>query len=590
MPGRSLRNRIFVALTLLSLIPLIIVAYQGYHCGRMAVQSSLEQHVFSVAASRRAMIGRWLLERERDLAALASLPGLIASLEESQAGRREADRSHWHEVLNAVQSAGSEYEILAFYDATKSLIAAAETASHPDEGFGDAAFWAGVMGADAAYLETEIAGNGDGAVLRMGRPVKRGDGATLGFVVARLNVTRALAPILEDRAGLGHTGKAYLANSDKRVGAEPIATVHGGADNLLAFSHTEPGDRDADQIGDSSFRTGDTIGATLPLPLGSDWWLVVEIRQNEAMRPVQVLLYRATIVVSIALLAVTLVSAWLSRSLGGPLANLAAVARRISGGNTAERMGPVSLHEVEDVREAFNGMLDELRDKENVIVRSATLATVGELTSRVVHEMRNPLSSIKMNLQALKASPNLDTGDRELAEIASGQSARLEGMLNELLQYGRPIDLNTESVPARSLFGEVMPNLRRLAAEKGIQIALADRSGTARVNVDVEQFSRALENLVKNAIEASPYGAAVEISAQFDNDKLILEVSDTGSGVRPEHRAMLFKPFFTTKSDGTGLGLANAKKIVDLHGGRINSRESPDGGTTFVIALPRAAR
>ncbi|MBX3179472.1 MAG: sensor histidine kinase [Candidatus Hydrogenedentes bacterium] len=588
MPGSSLRHRIFAALTLLSLIPLTIVAYQGYHCGRMAVHALLEQHVLSIAASRRAMIQLWLIERERDLAALASLPGLSSALEELQSGRREKAFSHWRETLNSIQGAGSEYESLALYGPEWTLLAAAEVDGDPGQTAVDAEFRDRAASAEKVYSEPEGAADGREAMMRLSIPVRRGQGAIAGFVVARLNVTRAVSPILEDRAGLGRTGTVYLASSDKRRGAAPLAATHGSADEFLAFDHLDSGDPGAAQTRDSTFQTGDTIGATLPLPLGSDWWLVVEIRQDEAMRPVRVLLFRATVVVVVALLAVTFVSAWLSGSLGGPLANLARVARGISSGNTDARMEPATLREVEEVRSAFNGMLDDLRDKENVIVRSATLATVGELTSRVVHEMRNPLSSIKMNLHALKSSARLDADDRELAEIASGQSARLEGMLHELLQYGRPIDLNLEPFPAGALLANLMQNLRRLAAEKGIQIAFEDYTDMASVNVDVEQFSRVLENLVKNAVDASPNGSAVEIGARVHGGEVIVEVLDSGAGIRPEHRAILFKPFFTTKSDGTGLGLANAKKIVELHGGRIYAGASPQGGAAFCIGLPRA--
>lgn len=588
MPGSSLRHRIFAALTLLSLIPLTIVAYQGYHCGRMAVQALLEQHVVSIAASRRAMIQLWLIERERDLAALASLPGLTSALDELQSARRELALSHWRETLNSIQRAGSEYESLALYGPEWTLLAAAEMDGDTGQAPVDAEFRDRAASAEKVYSEPEGAADGGEAMMRLGIPVRRGEGAIAGFVVARLNVTRAVSPILEDRAGLGRTGTVYLASSDKRRGAAPLAATHGSSDEFLAFDHLDSGDPGAVQTGDSSFQTGDTIGATLPLPLGSDWWLVVEIRQDEAMRPVRVLLFRATAVVAVALLAVTFVSAWLSGSLGGPLANLARVARGISSGNTDARMEPATLREIEEVRSAFNGMLDALRDKENVIVRSATLATVGELTSRVVHEMRNPLSSIKMNLHALKSSARLDADDRELAEIASGQSARLEGMLHELLQYGRPIDLNLEPYPAGALLANLTQYLRRLAAEKGIQIAFEDNTDMASVNVDVEQFSRVLENLVKNAVEASPNGSAVEIGARVDGGEVIVEVRDSGPGIRPEHRAILFKPFFTTKSDGTGLGLANAKKIVELHGGRIYAGASPQGGAAFYIGLPRA--
>lgn len=250
----------------------------------------------------------------------------------------------------------------------------------------------------------------------------------------------------------------------------------------------------------------------------------------------------------------------------------------------------MNLEEAEEVRCAFNRMLDELRNKEEELVQSATLATVGELTSRVVHEMRNPLSSVKMNFQALQRSVEQNTENLELAEIAMSQLVRLESMLNELLQYGRPLKLTKKDVNVESLFHGVVVELRGASLEGQVEVHFQIQPEVGDIWVDVEQFTRVLVNLVRNAVEASPKGSQVEIHARsggLSSGTTLIEVIDRGAGIREEQLEMLFKPFFTTKSEGIGLGLANVKKIIGLHSGQISAENGQTAGAIFTITLPQ---
>lgn len=584
----------FFALTLLSLLPLVSTAYQGYHCGRMVVMDLLRHHAISVAEARQAIITQWVEERSQDTEALASVPLVTTCLARILGDHDEAARAVLAETLHTFQSVGGSYEHLTIFDSAWSPVASSGDGAHSDEAFAEPEFQAHVRDAVGVYFGgVHRHGEGDMGT-HVGRVIRDGNGETLGYLVANLNLTTSLTPLLKDRSGLWSAGAVYIVDSK----SGPIMGVVG--ENEASSISIPPGNGDG--MGDhtsganssADVHSLQTISASMPLPI-NDWRLVVDIDMEEAMAAVRVLLYRAVGMVSAALLAVVLVSLWLSRLLGGPLANLASVARRISEGHSDERMGPMHLREADEVRGAFNQMLDELRDKETVIVRSAKLAIVGELTSRVVHEMRNPLSSIKMNLQALKRSGDLDAGDQELAEIAGEQAQRLERMLNELLLYGRPVELHMESVSVALLFDAALAELRGLAEERGVSVgtAIDEGSGTPAISVDLEQFSRVLTNLLKNAIEASPAGTEVMLCAHASNlreSEIVIEVRDQGVGIRPEHQELLFKPFFTTKSDGTGLGLANVRKIVELHAGRVHAVSAASGGTTFIVEMPCASR
>jgi len=231
---------------------------------------------------------------------------------------------------------------------------------------------------------------------------------------------------------------------------------------------------------------------------------------------------------------------------------------------------------------------------ERALAKTASLAAIGELTSSIAHEMRNPLSSIKMNIQTIQQ--NLGSKDAlfsELAEITCQQSLRLETMLNDLLSYGKPLQLNL----SRSSFPELMQKtLVAIAQEKknkGVILEINNSLGDdLPLVVDVELFIRAFSNLILNAIQWSPKEGTVQISARIaqsqddQENQVVILVRDNGPGINPEKIGRLFQPFFTTREGGTGLGLANVRKIIEYHGGMVTGNNSPDGGAVFTIFLP----
>ncbi len=321
---------------------------------------------------------------------------------------------------------------------------------------------------------------------------------------------------------------------------------------------------------------------------GTGWLLGAEADPDEALAWLGTLRRRAIATGTITLVLLVGVAYGIARALGRPLRELARVASHVRGGRTEERLGPMRGAEAEAVRRAFNRMLDDLREKQRELVRSATLASVGELSSSIVHEMRNPLSSIKMNLQALRPLAESDPGYRELADIAWDQLGRVECMLDDLLKYGRPVELHDEPITFRELADSALPVVADAARVKGVRIDVDDGLDGHRFEVDREQMTRALTNLLLNAVQAAPPGGEVRFSAHphAEDGRVVIEVADSGPGLAREAADRLFRPFFTTKPDGTGLGLANVKKIVELHDGTVSAGNRPGGGAVFAVTLP----
>jgi signal transduction histidine kinase len=180
----------------------------------------------------------------------------------------------------------------------------------------------------------------------------------------------------------------------------------------------------------------------------------------------------------------------------------------------------------------------------------------------------------------------------ELGQIALDQVGKVEGLLTDLLQYARPIELSVSAVPVARVLQETSNHLRAAIEAAQIRLEVDDRTQGAEMLVDEKRIEEALSNLVRNAVEAVSPGGTVILEAdrpKGDDGDWVLAVKDDGPGLGETRGDDLFRPFFTTKDTGTGLGLAHARKIVELHGGSITAENREGGGAVFLIRLPAKA-
>jgi signal transduction histidine kinase len=240
-------------------------------------------------------------------------------------------------------------------------------------------------------------------------------------------------------------------------------------------------------------------------------------------------------------------------------------------------------------QQRLKALLTENRHRK-ALEYAGTIAATGKLSSTIVHEMRNPLSSIKMNLQALSRKVQDDPAFSEMALIASQQSERLEEMLAELLHFSKPLTLFLEEIKFRTLADKVVEKFEPTACDKGLSLQVKDHLGEERLTVDIEHIERALTNLVTNAIQWAPAESIVSIIGRRDQNNeqfLTISVTDRGPGIPKGHLHKLCTPFFTTLPEGAGFGLASAQKIVAYHGGTITAENKHEEGVTmFTMNLP----
>jgi PAS domain S-box-containing protein len=240
--------------------------------------------------------------------------------------------------------------------------------------------------------------------------------------------------------------------------------------------------------------------------------------------------------------------------------------------------------------EAFNDMT-EVRRLENQVRQMHTLAALGEMAATVAHEIRNPLGGIASFANLLERDLEADDPNRRLVRKITEGVARLNRIVSSLLSYTRPLNLNTHPVDLSQTVEEAAAFFEIDAARQSPAVTIERHFAESRTcQVDTEQFHQVVLNLLLNARQAMPEGGTIgiELSSERaeDGDWAIVCVRDSGIGIEAAVRDKLFTPFFTTKEDGTGLGLVTSRKIVEAHGGRITVDSVPGQGTCFTIALP----
>jgi len=222
--------------------------------------------------------------------------------------------------------------------------------------------------------------------------------------------------------------------------------------------------------------------------------------------------------------------------------------------------------------------------------RAERLSAIGHLSAGLAHEIRNPLASISGAASILRRHLPADEKLERCVHIIDAECQRLNRLVTNFLNFARPRLPSFQQTNLRVLLKDVIQVTEHALAKKQITFREQLENSLPDVECDPDQLRQVLLNLLINAIEASPDGAAVTLTADAAEGKVVIRVIDEGSGVAPEHIEKLFDPFFTTKESGTGLGLPVAHQIVGQMGGNLSARRNADRGMTFSIALPLKQR
>jgi signal transduction histidine kinase len=231
---------------------------------------------------------------------------------------------------------------------------------------------------------------------------------------------------------------------------------------------------------------------------------------------------------------------------------------------------------------------DRERKSQKALGEAGNFAAIGQAVAGIAHDIKAPLTAIGgFTRSVLKRLP-ADNPDREKLDIVVREADRLEALLKDMLDFSRPMDLHLSREDVKGLVESTLPLVEAEGERRKVRIETGWGSRMPLILCDQGRIRQALLNLLLNAIQASPEGERVEIRVRQAGARALIDVVDRGGGIPVEMREKIFLPFFTTKTEGTGLGLPMALKIVQAHGGRLRAMENPDKGTIFRIALPLA--
>jgi signal transduction histidine kinase len=282
---------------------------------------------------------------------------------------------------------------------------------------------------------------------------------------------------------------------------------------------------------------------------------------------------------------------------GRPMRN-----RRVPVPAPADGVGPAVVLLSVDILEslpgtalASAGLLVRLRDPEaqrkigRELRTADRLSAISRVSGGVAHEVKNPLNAILLHVEVARAK--LAQGNTEVGaemEIISREILRLDRVVKTFLDFSRPVELNLSTVGVQDLVAEILELARPQAEGSQIRINVAQETESAEVRVDRDLLKQAFLNVVVNAMETMPEGGELGVASSVNEDTAEIRISDTGPGIPPELREKIFRLYFTTKKEGSGIGLAMAFRIVQLHDGTIDFTSEPGKGTTFFIRLPLA--
>ena len=231
--------------------------------------------------------------------------------------------------------------------------------------------------------------------------------------------------------------------------------------------------------------------------------------------------------------------------------------------------------------------LTELRKMEESVKRGERLAVIGGLAAGVAHEIRNPLASISGSIELLTDSFNAEDENTALMEIVLREIDRLDGLVDELLNYANPQPLQKRSFDLRKLVDDTLRVFHSDKRRKGINVEFAE-GDAIEIDADPEKIRQLFWNLIRNAADAARHGGGnVQIRATREGDRAVLRVQDDGPGISDDDLRKIFDPFFTTKNAGTGLGLAIVHSIAHDHGGSVLVESKAGSGAVFTVEVPK---
>lgn len=586
----NFRQRLTLAFSLTVLLCITAVAWIIFALARRGLAQANE-------ISSAALIAQFHHEFDRQKEDVAHRIETIAASDAvlhmaiASANDNASDGAYLNDAKNIAQS--QRLDFLEFVDANKKIVSSA----HWPAKFGYESNSIPAVIPAAAFLQPQELPDGSALGLVAVREIQ--NAGKPFYVIGGKKIDKSFLAAIELPAGMRTMFYQNLGAAFVRENLiDPSGTVQNPALLMTLLQRVlQRGDEESETIHWSRNAADDESIDAIPLAgpdhhvlgvflVGNSQRSYVELREHVRSA--------ALIAAGAGLCLAILISGWVSARVTRPVEQLAATAREVAAGNWDAQAPILSSDELGELAASFNHMTHELLEQKERLVQTERVAAWRELARRLAHELKNPLFPLQLTVENLlrARTQNPEQFEEVLQESSSTlltEIANLKAIISRFSEFSKMPQPRFENVQVNDLLQQAVRLFQaQLQAPGNPSIAcnlhLAD--SLPPVAADPELLHRAFSNLILNAMDAMPNGGTLGIATRATDNGIAVEISDTGTGITPEECERLFTPYYTTKSHGTGLGLAVVQSVVSDHGGRVYARSRPGEGTTFIIELP----
>lgn len=418
-------------------------------------------------------------------------------------------------------------------------------------------------------------------------PIKRLNTIT-GAAIADINLVAMWN--LVDSIRIGDSGYAFVVSGDGRL------IAHGLGDGKVRVLSNE----NVKSLGivegvlNGKYTTNiykniegdEVIGVAAPIPsLG--WGIVIEIPLRDAYAPARQMTIFLTISIALFVVAASMLGfAGGRRYIMQPIKSLIGATKRIARGDLDEEVTISTEDEFQEVGDAFNKMMVQLKILQEDIKRNERIAFMSKIAAGLVHDLRHPVRNIENCSRMIMKMYDREDYRNTFNNIVTREFGNINRFLEDLLNLSRPLQLTPIPLNVCAEITGIVEMFREEAGKKGIGIETISSDGAIKISADKFSVERVFKNIIRNAVEAMSEGGTLRISVTSSYDSVDIRFRDTGPGIPGDKIENLFTEFTTTKGTGLGLGLAISKRIIDAHHGTITIESEPGKGTTVTIRLP----
>ena len=598
----TLKTKLMLFFLVLALVPISIIGIFSINNTEELVINLVLRQLKNVATDKVAILERWLSERKADMQVITGTsilktmnPEMIAS------------------YLNLIQNHYGVYKDITVVAANGDII----FSSHDIKPISDIPKWNDSATGEQLFLSNivHLPEEKESSFI-IAAPIFAND-KLLGTVYGRVGTNKIITFILS--VALGKTGECYLVDKNGTFLAhkEPDRILKENISQSESFKNIF-GSRDLKQTY-LDYRGVEVFG-TFQKVRGTDWYLVVEQDRDEAFQSVDALkryiYFTIIIFISSAFLLTWIISSHIVKPIRAlsQSADILADSEFDKGIIKSDRQDEIGIlfrafenmaHEVRkrqsNLEQEVNLKEAELKETDLILKqikliaeRSEKFAAIGRLGAAVAHEIRTPLTSIKLFLESVQGEIEISPEYEEDLTIAMGQIKRIEAAINRFLDYTKPQELIFSEIDIAQLIEEVVFMVRPMANKQECRLDVKIEKNLPKIDGDKKFLEEAMVNLFVNSLEAMPNNGEIFVTAtrdSFDSNGQIvpcirIDIKDTGLGISNEHMELIFDPFFTTKTSGTGLGLPLVINTIKRHGGDVRVKSHEGSGAVFSLFLP----